>query len=126
MNAERLTNAARAVRESPKPDNFTMKYYNVCGSPGCVLGHYAARPDLQSLLTFDKINQLTFVGFEDVDSSAHHSWPDYDHIMVRRHFGITAEQAWELFSANGCGNARSPTEAADYIEAFVRRGGVRP
>jgi len=40
---------------------------------------------------------------------------------ILEHFGITFDEANELFNWDGCGNAKTPLEAAAYIEGFVAR-----
>lgn len=134
MNKQRLLNAAKAVRESPSPEAFSMSRYGSepvrelfrehgCGTPGCVLGHYASRTDIQDefkLVGMDifrkgaavpaglwerRVNGLTYNGREICD-----------------HFAITIAQATELFSISGCGYAQTPAEAAEFIERFIVRG----
>jgi hypothetical protein len=119
MNRERLLNVARALRESPNPDAFTMDYYIApCGTPACAFGHYVSRPDLQTDFLVDGI------GIRDANTGrpiGHTSQ------VVRSHFGISLKQTVELFDdstdqgAGGCGGAKTPLEAAEYIEDFVRR-----
>lgn len=120
LHARRLLNVARALRESPAPEMFTMaKYGHPCGTPACAFGHYCARGDLQ--------DEFTLAGFNN-------SWPHagrvplmYNDDVVLAHFGITREEAHELFHDDvsdedglvGCGNAQTALEAADYIERFV-------
>jgi hypothetical protein len=111
MHAQRLLNVARALRESRNPEQFTMgRYVNMCGTPGCALGHYAARHDLQD---YFRLNQHW------LESSR----PDPMEIIygAMDHFEITEKQSDELFSEVGCGNAKTPIQAAEYIEAFVER-----
>lgn len=133
MNTERLLNVARALRESPAPEKFTMgSYLHTCGTPACALGHYAARRDLQSIFKPFKGKWAGFVSLvepryeidPDGDNyfSAHDV--DYDEKEVLEHFEIDDEQARELFSGEGCGGARTAFEAAEYIENFVAREGV--
>lgn len=47
---ERAQNMIRALRESPDRAQFSMsRWATRCGTPACVLGHYAARSDLQNI-----------------------------------------------------------------------------
>ena len=102
---QRLLNAARAVRESPAPHRFNMDYYlHADGTPGCVIGHYCARTDLQDAY------RTTFGG----------------HIIATslnddplKHFGITGAEHNLLFSGRGCCGAQTVEQAARYIEAFA-------
>lgn len=126
MNTERLLNVAKALRESPKPDKFSMRDYAnpICGTPMCALGHYAARTDLQTFLIIDNGRRehafSTPMFYADNGNKA---W--YDHSRVHQHFEIDEQDAEELFSADGCGNAKTPIEAAEYIERFVDRNSGR-
>lgn len=112
MNKERLLNVSRALRESKNPELFTMaRYGHGCGTPGCALGHYAARRDMQS----DFI--LTNRG--DLEASVE-GLNEYQTVTAAlRHFDIDREQEEKLFGSNGCGNAKTPNEAAGFIEQFV-------
>lgn len=131
MAIEQMRNAVRALRECARPETFTMTTYvhgeryqsnfdkraDWCGSPGCVLGNYASRTDLQDLL------QITWRGAEP--AVAFKSWPYEDFVFhdprVLDHFGIDVKEADELFSAHGCGGARTPEQAATYLEDFAAR-----
>jgi hypothetical protein len=118
-HAKRLLNVARGLRESKHPEQFRMSaFVSYCGTPACALGHYASRTDLQksfhllpnriALFTVHQTNPKFAVGLA------------YDSGEVQKHFGITANEAGQLFSAWGCGEARTPIAAAEYIERFVR------
>jgi hypothetical protein len=112
IHAQRLLNVARALRESLIPDHFDMGIYaHHCGTPACAIGHYASRTDLQDLLFLSKGGNLCSATTRDSI--------DYYEAWVLQHFGITDEQSDELFSPQGCGNAETPNQAADFIEAFV-------
>lgn len=117
-----LLNVARALRESPNPDTFTMLRYQQlnerrCGTPACALGHYAFRSDLQSFLKPDPVaeNFLLYV-----KPSSAYPWVDYDDDEILEHFDINDDETYLLFGSSGCNDATTPLEAAEYIEAFVR------
>lgn len=110
MNRERLLNVAKALRESPKPDKFGMHRYGTCSTPMCALGHYAARQDLQDFLTMRNWG----VAYAATNDSA-----DYWDPETRQHFEISAGEAEALFGPEGCNDACTPLEAAEYIEHFV-------
>lgn len=131
MEFQRLLNIARALRESPEPEDFTMKrYFNQCGTPACALGHYVARTDLQSDFYHGRDGTIRHRVYGIV-------W--YDDPDIQAHFGINREECMELFASpgdetdeedadgnllvhdGGCGRARTAIEAAEYIEAFVAR-----
>lgn len=114
VNKKRLMLVVQALRESPSPDDFTMRQFgHNCGTPGCALGHYAHRRDLQKIFKLSDGGYLQrTAGLKDTQG--------IDDYAVLRHFGITYDQSMELFSGSaGCGNALTATEAANYIEKFV-------
>jgi len=117
MNKKRLLLVAKALRQSKRPKEFTMRVFGRnCGTPCCALGHYAVRHDLQSVFSLNKFGYLRRVkGREDGVSGIN------DHAILK-HFGITDEQSQELFRGErGCGGALTAIAAAEYIEAFVER-----
>jgi hypothetical protein len=127
MNKERLLNIAKALREAPRPDKFTMSDVHACGTPACAFGHYAARRDLQQDF------QLPTRCYENRD----YPWIFCNTVLVgawgatrptamwgreaSNHFGIPHDQVNELFCSDGCGNAKTATQAAQYIKRFVSR-----
>lgn len=146
IHKERLLNVAKALREEAarrkanpprnSGDRFNMECFaNQCGSPGCALGTYAHRADLQSAFRIAKLAGGTWwvvdAEGEQVYVDGPERDPDTDELhgesyasrSIKEHFGLTDEQAAELFWMTGCGNAQTEHEAADYIEAFVARDG---
>lgn len=120
QQANRLLNVARACRESEHADKFSMEEYaHPCGTPGCALGNYAMRQDLQKTfgLTTSPIHGRPWLMWKSI------SLVYFDSLKVMDHFGLIDGEAWELFSLAGCNNAQTPEEAADYIEQFVRDKG---
>lgn len=112
MNKERLLNVAKALRESPSPHMFTMVHYgHACGTPACALGHYAARTDLQDAF---ELTQSGFLVTTDAGDGRHRTL-----FKTLEHFGINNDQENNLFGLRGCAEARTPIEAAEYIERFV-------
>jgi len=133
--AKRLLNVARALRESPKPKAFSMvdyvwnrenAYNHECGTPQCALGHYGSRTDLQRLIA----PKYAWAYFGNEKSEMVHAnlvYRDDQQIVlsywdteIKEHFGIDADEAEELFGWGGCDNAKTPKQAARYIERFVR------
>jgi len=113
LTRKRLLSVARALRESPEPGSFSMSWYVTdCGTPMCALGHYASRPDLQDFLSLKKGSRYLRVGKGLLGG--------IDDPRLLRHFGLRDAQSRELFNPRGCGDARTTTQAADYIERFVR------
>jgi len=108
---QRLLNVARAAREILDAGLFSMSAYTIGGQPRCLLAHYAARPDLQDFVHIpDGIDRYVS------DNSQINSEP-----RLFAHFRITESEFEALFSAKGCGGARTRTEAAAYIESFLER-----
>lgn len=131
LHQKRLLNVAKALRESENPKAFDMTYFfhgdsgtlahnNVqvtnfeCGTPACALGHYADRTDLQRSFRND-LQRKTLV------STRCGYLVEYMGTAVNRHFGITADEAVDLFGPSGCGGARGPRAAARFIELFVAK-----
>lgn len=112
---KRLLNVARALRESPKPRDFTMRRYtNHCETPACAFGHYMHRADLQrSFKPAPDGWPLARIGRRVVAVV-------FRDDIVQEHFGIGRGEAERLFGPSGCDGARGPREAARYIERFVK------
>lgn len=106
----RLLNVVKALRESPRPQSFTMKDTGgICGTPHCAIGHYAARRDLQNDF------HLTFFGRM---KCRERNWNVLD---LAQHFGLSLNETYLLFGSDGCNNAQNPAEAIEYIEGFMDR-----
>lgn len=123
LNVTALRNVCRALRESPNPSSespnsssgFTMGVYaRECGAPACCLGHYAMRHDLQNIFEISTMQRLKLIGGNDVD---------FDDDPVLKHFGIDIYESHELFSGIGCNKAKTPEEAAQFIENFIKEKG---
>lgn len=131
INVERLLNLADildAAHERAMEFSMGTWFFNGplprafqradCGTPACALGHYAAANPNRWETSYDarsahKWNPVR----RDLggDNSMSHAMEE---------FGISDDQARELFSANGCGNARTAKQAADYVRGFVERNAV--
>src|ERR1700722_2683753 len=68
-------------------------YIHDDGAAACALGHWCA--------------------YKGVD------WLDLDVEDVSSDFAITAQEAGELFSGSGCGNAQTAAQAAAYLREFA-------
>lgn len=115
IHRKRLENVARALMESPNPEHFSMETFasdHSCGTPACALGHYAWRTDLQGAFRLREIGDVV-----TRDGRRPENWFGY----VCHHFGISLYEYIELFSNAGCGNAKTPEQAAAYILDFVER-----
>lgn len=87
----RLLEAADLVEHSATYNQCAF-FIPFCKTPGCVLGHYAARhPE-----DFSIIDGVPYVrGTEFRSENVYHS--------VAAYFGITTDEAYELFSVFDCG-----------------------
>ena len=94
---------------------------NFCGTPACALGHYAARTDLQRLLKVSILKDYHGVPYATVDRFGGEPGCDWNNEEVEEHFGINSDEYNELFDWDGCGDAKTPLQAAKYIERFVHR-----
>jgi len=134
MNKERLLLAARVLREAAKQreiakdhqPHFNMcRFVNDCGTPACVLGHYAVRKDVQELfaLGIENISHFAYSVRGELlyrESTVHEYRPtDYYSPEVRGHFDINMDECEALFGPIGCNNALTEEEAADFIEKCV-------
>lgn len=88
-----------------------MLEVSLCGSPGCAIGHYAARPDLQDLFG------IGTRGFLSLRATGAEISPYSEYVCD--HFGISANDAFRLFNMAGCGGAKTAVRAAEFIERFV-------
>lgn len=120
---QRLLNAAKAVMEFDhsedrwRPGLIDMAHYaKHCGSPGCVLGHYAARQDLQDefILLGSKL-QSTIGSWKYWDSLS------FDNKIVQDHFHLTQTEAYNLFAQTGCLGAQTADQVNRYIRRFIDR-----
>lgn len=117
MNKERLLNVAKALRESKRPEKFTMRrYVNVCGTPACAFGHYAAREDLQDEFSINTKEDPCRFSDEGVHERHNGHQIMFDHEIVCEHFGSSYEELAVFFEYNGCGNAKTAEAAAEFIE----------
>lgn len=114
IHKKRLLNVARALREIKAPNMLTMdRVSHACGAPACALGHYVARSDLQ------KSFRLTANGAIALRRGPLLEW--FRGPRICGHLGIGIEESGELFSGDGCGNAKTAKQAIKYIERFVAR-----
>jgi hypothetical protein len=124
MNAQQeqnLRNVVRALRESKSPESFSMSAYgHGCGTPACALGHYAARPDLNggrfSLSVDRNYDEAAVVSCGELEYPVSYTDPE-----IRNEFGLRRSEALLLFGVLGCGEAKTATAAADFIDAFIER-----
>jgi hypothetical protein len=114
MNKERLLNVAKALREAPEPEKFTMTHMvHDCGTPACAMGHYAARGDLQDVFVIDRGMRQKFA-YVTLSNGGHNVWPS-----MMKHFDISRVECDELFEVDGCDRAETAIAAAEFIERFV-------
>lgn len=125
VQENRLSNVAVALRDIvgvPEYSKyFTMRTYgHGCGSPACAFGQYAFRGDLQKTFGLD-VTGDPFVLRHVVKRLKKLGKEIEFFIVARKHFGIDYEEYMELFDSDGCDGAKTPLQAAKYVERFVRR-----
>lgn len=130
-NTKRLENVARALDDAEQVP-FLKRMFNMglwswgrgkeepctgnyastqnCGTPACAMGHYASRDDLQRTFYLDSHGDVVLTR-SGVDSSV------TDFI---KHFSLNGRTFEELFGGQGCGNAKTPGQAAKYIRRFIK------
>lgn len=124
IHRERLLKVATALRDAAKDkrlrDKFTMDTYGYkaeegdkCGTPACALGHFAARRDLQRTFV------LRIDGDVDVPTVSFQPFAVFH--TINEYFGLEEHENRELFERQGCGGAKTPIQAARYIEKFVAK-----
>lgn len=119
IQKKRLLNVARALRESKVPKDFSMAcFVNDCGTPACALGHYASRRDLQR--EFDLTDTGAVCNSDGLKVRVGSLILDWLGDALP-HFGLSPRETSELFTGDGCGNAKTVKQAARYIERFVAR-----
>lgn len=119
MNRENFEKLLQANREA-KPELFNMALFvgepNTCGTPACLLGNLALRPDLQSAFRAVPRNGGGIIGPDAMQVFS-------DDVQVQEYFDITQDQAIHLFDAAGCNNARTDRDKAlAYVEHFMATG----
>lgn len=119
MNKERLLNVAKSLRESPQPNVFAMHTYHRCGTPACAVGHYAARRDLQSFMQIAPESETGKLRFGVWGATRLATGMNAYDSALTTHFGINSLEVDELFGADGCADARTANDAAEYIELWV-------
>jgi len=99
---------------------FSMEVYGMdCNTPCCVLGHYCARQEIQQQFRLcDGVTDALIIDMEG------EQLVQYNHPAVLQHFGITADEAFELFGVDGCGHAQSATQAQAYLKSFIARHAI--
>jgi hypothetical protein len=128
IHAQRLLNVALALRESRRPDMFDMgSECHDCGTPACAIGHYAARRDLQDVFEIRALKFYSGKSYADLYIYGEVAGAWWEEQPTCQYFGITPDEGTELFYVIGCDGAKTPTEAAEYIERFVqRKWGIDP
>lgn len=119
-NIPRLKKLITALKDA-KPENFSMRMFGrrACGTPACVLGHYAYRRDLQRTLTLTSAeDDPEHLWLRD----AHGRIVGYNDRAVLDHFGVDADDADCLFNGiSGLGGAKTTKQAIAYIRKFIAR-----
>lgn len=98
-------------RSKKEPTYEQAASMHSCGTPACALGHWAVNN--RRRFRIDKDSQIITLRSDPTTL--------FCGSIGATEFGITDEQGIELFSAQGCGEARTAKQAASYIRKFVRR-----
>lgn len=118
VRLDRLRKVVQALREVPREQKpyFTMgRYVHDCGTPACALGHFAARRDLQRPF------KILPNGSPGPKAEARYRG-DWNLLgEAGAYFGLDQDQMYELFNIDGCNYAKTPAQAARYIERFIKR-----
>jgi hypothetical protein len=120
VHIKRFRNLIRVLRDAQKSEElrakFTMALYGyrasterACGTPACAMGHYAFRTDVQRTFRLARDGWAV-----DLDG---HCFHDAESVFAQ-HFGIDPTEARRLFGSEGCGDAKTPGQAADFIERW--------
>lgn len=140
MNLQGLARVAVALRDAQKDEDLVRRFtmdrwgwvagYNAitgdiedidvkmnaaprsCGTPACAFGHYAFREDLQDSFELNLNGQITYQG-----QGEEGGWLGIETAVS--HFDLNHWQGEELFGEQGCGRAKRPADAAQYIENFI-------
>jgi len=108
---QRFQELIRCTTAAKKKD-FNMEYFfDDCGTPGCILGNFAAAHPRTQLAA--SIKTLTGVVFEQASL---YFGLDRAYSGLGRHF-----EAVELFAEDGCGGAKTPAQAVAYLRKFWQK-----
>ena len=120
MNKARLEKLIVAL-EGVKPKQFDMTVYaHACGTPACVLGHFAARKDLQSKFKFnDKCDRFSAAILSKKTGQAVYHEDD----EVLEYFGINDAQSEYLFGCEGKNEHATPAQMRQRIRKFIDKSG---
>ncbi len=97
----------------------------MCGTPACALGHYAATMRGKRGWGWHKKYGMFWPGYTALDRGIWVSTNQPGPLeAAANEFGLSADDSRDLFETWGCNNARTAKQAARYIRAFVKRKGV--
>lgn len=124
-----LDTADAEHRKKKEPVYNQMSMDHLCGTPACALGHWAFnnprrwRYERIALPAVSWMDSKVPEFYVEVCLKARQSGSAWrlSFSEAANDFGITDMQADELFSGEGCGNARTAKQAARYIRKFVKR-----
>jgi hypothetical protein len=120
MNRTRLGRLI-TVLEDADPKVFSMaQFTHACGTPSCVLGHYASRRDIQRTFRLGDHDPIPCDRCGGPEILTNNGKPiGFDDPAVLDHFGITIDEAYELFDSDGCGRAQTPKQAIRFLRKFI-------
>jgi hypothetical protein len=116
MHKARLEKLITAL-EGVKPKQFDMTVYaHKCGTPACVLGHFAARKDLQKKFKFNHKGDAFSAAVLLVKGGTAVYHEDDE---VLEYFGITPAQSEYLFGCEGKNEHATPAQMRRQIRKFI-------
>lgn len=123
MNTTQIKNFHNLIAimaDLPDTRGLDMDCYHKCGTPSCVLGHYAARRDIQNTFYLGKTHSLCITG----DPTGRHI--HFNDTTVLNEFGITHCDATDLFDGDRLGDSRypKPSEVVEYLIEFLKTKGI--
>lgn len=117
------------VHATYKENDYDHGYYQTtiqhpCGTPACAIGHYL---ELRGMLP-EKASTV-YIAWENKEETNIFEDRFYANLAREGHlvfeatdeFDLTEYEARDLFDFEGCGDARTALQAANYIRDFVAR-----
>lgn len=108
-----ILDVADAEHRAKGEPRYRQTYFShECGAPACALGHWAAANRRRGWKFDASLHPQPLL--RGVVAAC---WSS----VVAEEFSISSEDGSELFSAWGCGSARTAKQAAKYLRKFVKR-----
>ncbi len=107
-------------------DEHPESTVEMCGTPACALGHYAASMRGRRGWGWHKTYGMFWPGYTALKSGTWtHDFGQKSPLnAASEEFGLNGSEVQDLFETWGCGGAKTAKQASKYIRAFVKRKGV--